>query len=348
MMMNLKLFNRPPTEPNNKAMKHYINIENGVLKLMRTMPEKKDFMMNEISPPRLDEVEYNIYLTLFKADSVEIAPKDRERIVKAIHDQKCNVKECNQLIDLSDGIYEITTNGVFEVRWQIKNVDNKWVDIQHVPENTDPDTAWPENRQLAYYSEQKEEVIIKYDPQTGGGYYSEPLEVKEPKDEQKKHLIEMMKESDYEQPEAVWFLEHISMNGTWLADSVNLGWTKDPLKAKRFKSAIEAQEYDDRNTENGNELHCYPTEHIFVEQDKDKFKLIDGKWFDENGVEYYEANGMMWRSHLQPEAESQEELWEEVCKTVDLHEFSINEDDTIDYGNAKQTLAKLFTIMRNK
>jgi hypothetical protein len=69
-----------------------------------------------------------------------------------------------------------------------------------------------------------------------------------------------------EQPEVVWFLEHIAMSGTWLANSANLDWTKDPHKAKQFRTMFEAQEYDDNNTANGNELHCYPTEHIFVEQ----------------------------------------------------------------------------------
>lgn len=64
----------------------------------------------------------------------------------------------------------------------------------------------------------------------------------------------------------IWFLEHIMMVGTWLGATQNLTWTKNPNEAKQFQTSILAQEYDDRQTEYGNELHCYPTEHIFTRE----------------------------------------------------------------------------------
>jgi hypothetical protein len=209
------------SKPNgDKMMTHYINIENGVLKLMRMMPERLTY-----TNPK----EYEKLLAQAKADSVEIAPKDKIIVVENL--PATAIENLNPL-KLRDGIYEITTNGVFEVRHKgfFNGGKVEWV-RGHAPTN--------DYEELAYYKE----------------------------------------EAKPEQPEAE---------------------TQHPSQDEWLNKII-------------------PTiKRSLMEQDKDKFKLIDGKWFDENGVEYYEANGMMWRSHFwpfsreqQPEAESQEAMWEE-------------------------------------
>jgi hypothetical protein len=88
-------------------------------------------------------------LELAKAKAVKIA--DQERIKKELPLDAWGRGPSDPWYN-PDTIIPIDLPGEFEVRWQIKNVKDEWVDIQHVPENTDPDTAWPENRQLAYYT----------------------------------------------------------------------------------------------------------------------------------------------------------------------------------------------------
>jgi hypothetical protein len=118
-------------------MKHHINIEKGVLKYMRTMPELKED--DHIYMPSLRA--YEEALTQAKADSVEIAPESIDKIM---------VLEYGPIgmHTLKEGIYEITTNGVFEVRNEMRHSeDEEWI----------PET-WSNypyfKRQLAYYKEE--------------------------------------------------------------------------------------------------------------------------------------------------------------------------------------------------
>ena len=141
-------------------MTHYINIENGVLKWIRVMPEKpefcgssfeKDYPKQKVCVRPNDCTcgpRYEKYLKLLaKADSVEIAPSFTGLVRNALP-KEAFVAE--RFVELKDGIYEITTNGVFEVRHKgfFNGGKVEWV-RGHAPTN--------DYEELAYYSEEPKE-----------------------------------------------------------------------------------------------------------------------------------------------------------------------------------------------
>jgi len=116
-----------------KTDNHYfIYIKDGTLRLIRTMPDKSDCYYGEA-------------LQFAKADSVEIAPKDKELVMHRLVNDKHTPFESQD--DVKDGIYEITTNGVFEVRHKgfFNGGKVEWV-RGHAPTN--------DYEELAFYKEE--------------------------------------------------------------------------------------------------------------------------------------------------------------------------------------------------
>ena len=141
------------SKPNgDKMMTHYINIENGVLKYMRTMPEKPKGMFedNEKSLKRYHD--YDQALANATADSVEIADQNYAWGQVVYEVEKSSGPRPTLRSDLEGKIIEITTNGVFEVREQFR-VRDKSIWIDGVTENQ-RDKTFLEFRQLAYYKEE--------------------------------------------------------------------------------------------------------------------------------------------------------------------------------------------------
>ena len=132
-----------------KMMTHYINIENGVLKLMRTMPNEDDhkYWSEDHWKDIFHKDLFDQALTQAKADSVEIAPEHKKVIANFINFQRWGEVAGH---NIPDGIYEITTNGVFEVRHKgfFNGGKVEWV-RGHAPTN--------DYEELAYYSEEPKE-----------------------------------------------------------------------------------------------------------------------------------------------------------------------------------------------
>ena len=116
-----------------KTDNHYfIYIKDGTLRLIRTMPDKSDCYYGEA-------------LQFAKADSVEIAPNDKELVMHRLVNDKHTPFESQD--DVKDGIYEITTNGVFEVKHKgfFNGGKVEWV-RGHAPTN--------DYEELAFYKEE--------------------------------------------------------------------------------------------------------------------------------------------------------------------------------------------------
>jgi len=122
--------------------KHFIYIKDGTLRLIRTMPNEDDhkYWSEDHWKDIFHKDLFDQALTQAKADSVEIAPESIDKIM---------VLEYGPIgmHTLKEGIYEITTNGVFEVRHKgfFNGGKVEWV-RGHAPTN--------DYEELAYYKEE--------------------------------------------------------------------------------------------------------------------------------------------------------------------------------------------------
>lgn len=140
----------------------------------------------------------------------------------------------------------------------------------------------------------------------------------------------------------VWFLEHV-MSRAWVIQNNIAGftWTNIPTEATQFSSSEEAQQYDNKSTQNGKELNAYPTEHIFYSKLAHVFRKKEEPKGDgqTNLEQYHDATGQITREEFDKMEERQEDLWVEVA-----YNFSI----TREFKDAYKTLQSKFHLTRVK